>query len=113
MSVLMASYGQERPINATAEELAVFDVVREVLDQNGLDASILELTRKADGYVTAVIRSKEYGPIDVCRFKFSPRTAWIMFPLRGTARVKITSPDDVRQYAEELKKEYLWQVKYL
>lgn len=106
---MISNYGQERGVNATEKELEVFSVIVDVLNQAGHDASILELTRKASGYVTAVIRSERYGPLDICRFKFTDKASWIVVPCCGTKKIYITDPEDVRQYAEELSTQFLWE----
>lgn len=106
---MISNYGQERGVNATEKELEVFSIIVDVLNKSGHDASILELTRKASGYVTAVIRSDKYGPLDICRFKYTDKASWIVLPYFGTKKIYITSPDDVRQYAEELSTQFLWE----
>ena len=83
MEIKFANYGQEREVNATDEELKMFDVLKET---TGLD---LRLTRKSDSYVTAM-----YGDWDLARFKFTPRAKWIAFPIVevGSVKHRITDP---------------------
>ena len=93
MEIKFANYGQEREVNATDEELKMFDVLKEA---TGLD---LRLTRKSDSYVTAM-----YNDWDLARFKFTPRAKWIAFPIVevGTTKHKITAPEDVAGFGDLL-----------
>lgn len=96
MSTLLSNYGQERSLDATPEELQIFEIVKSTAESDGL-----RLTRKADNYVTAVI-----GDWDLARFKFSSRAKWIMFPVveSGSTKHRINEPADAAGFAAELAK---------
>ena len=90
------NYGQERERNATENELAIFEILCSLTG-----ADDLELVRKSDDYVTAVI-----GEWDFARFKYTNRAKWINFPCvdLGNVKRRIDSPEDVNTFAEEAKK---------
>ena len=93
MEIQFANYGQEREVNATDEELKIFEVLKET---TGLD---LRLTRKSDSYVTAM-----YNDWDLARFKFTPRAKWIAFPIVevGPVKHRITAVGDITEFGELL-----------
>lgn len=91
MEIKFADYGQMRDVNATAEEIRIFELIREATGRD------IELVRKSDSYVTAVL-----GDWDLARFKFTQRAKWVSFPAveAGTPKHKITRPDDVVSFAD-------------
>lgn len=91
MEIKFADYGQERDVNATDEELKIFEVLR---DATALD---LRLARKSDSYVTAVL-----GEWDLARFKYTSRAKWIAFPVVevGPPKHRISRPDDAAGFAD-------------
>ena len=93
-NLVFSHYGEERERIATEGELAIFD---KLLQMSGRE---MELVRKSDNYVTAVI-----GVYDVARFKYSPRAKWIQFPLVQAKAPKnyFTTPEDVAAFDELLK----------
>lgn len=92
MNINFSNYGQERERIATESEIEIFNVLCSLVKNDDL-----ELVRKSDNYVTAVI-----GDWDLARFKYTPRAKWIMFPLieNGTNKIKISEPGDVYNFAE-------------
>ncbi len=90
-----AHYGDEREVNATDEEDQIFDVIRSMVT----DPEQLELVRKSDSYVTAVI-----GEWDLARFKYTDRAKWIIFPNVEAKAQKhyIEDPEDVLSFADLL-----------
>ena len=91
-----ANFGQERERIATESELAIFEHLKEMAETEDM-----ELVRKCDDYVTAVFKGW-----DLARFKYTPRAKWVAFPSteRGTTKHYIESPEDVREYADLLKR---------
>lgn len=87
-----AHYGEEREIDATDEELQIFDIIKET---TGCDE--LELVRKSNNYVSAVI-----GLTDVARFKFTKKAKWIQLPYLLKDKVKLLEPNDVYDLKEDL-----------
>ena len=87
MDIKFSNYGQERDVNATDEELKIFDAT-------GRD---LCLVRKSDSYVTAVL-----GEWDLARFKFTQRAKWVSFPTAevGPPKHKITRPEEAAGFAD-------------
>lgn len=92
-SVNFADYGQERDVNATNEELEIFEAIKKATGRD------LCLVRKSDSYVTAVL-----GEWDLARFKYTQRAKWISFPAAevGPPKHKIASPEDAAGFAELL-----------
>lgn len=90
--VQFTNYGQERERIATESELEIFEILKELAN-----VADLELVRKSDNYVTAVL-----GEWDLARFKYTQRAKWILFPIleRQKEKHKIADPDDVRQFGD-------------
>lgn len=90
----VANYGQLRDVDATDEELEMFEVIKQIVD-----AEDIQLVRKSDSYVTAVI-----GEWDIARFKFTDRAKWIALPVVevGNKKNRIERVEDVNQYSEQL-----------
>lgn len=82
-------YGQLRDIDATPEELEIFDIIK------GINNDI-ELVRKTDKYVTALL-----GETDVARFKYTSRAKWIQFPYTA-GKIKLDSVADVEDMENEI-----------
>ena len=95
--IRFANYGQLRDVDATDEEVQMFELIKNILD-----APDLELVRKADNYVTAVL-----GEWDLARFKYSKRAKWIELPIveygKNRKKNRIEDVEDVNQYADKLK----------
>ena len=87
----IANYGQEREINATDEEIKIFEALREATGRD------LRLVRRSDSYVTAAL-----GEWDLARFKYTSRAKWIAFPAVevGPPKHKITHPDEAVNFTE-------------
>ena len=96
MGVIFSHYGELREVDATDGEIKTFEIITELLPETPL-----ELVRKSDNYVTAL-----YGLWDIARIKYTDRAKWIMLPTVEAKQVKhrINSPDEVREFADLLKK---------
>ena len=93
MSLEFAHYGENRSVDATDEELEIFEELQGLTALSGLPAS-LELVRRSDKYVTAAV-----GDYDLARFKFTARAKWIMYPLAETSKKhKIEAVEDIHEY---------------
>lgn len=92
MTIQFSNYGQERERIATETEIEIFEIIRTLSGREDL-----QLVRKSDNYVSAVL-----GDWDLARFKYTPRAKWIMFPVieLGSAKNKISAPEDVRNFAD-------------
>ena len=92
VSVKISNYGQERERIATETELEIFEIIKTLSGREDL-----QLVRKSDNYVSAVL-----GDWDLARFKYTPRAKWIMFPVveLGSVKNKISTPEDVRSFAD-------------
>lgn len=92
MNINFTNYGQERERIATENEIEIFEILKAVTL-----ADDLQLVRKSDNYVSAVI-----GEWDLARFKYTNRAKWISFPLtdRGTEKIRIEAPEDINNFAE-------------
>ena len=91
MDIRFANYGQERDVNATDEEMKIFEALK---DATGRD---LSLVRKSDSYVTAAL-----GEWDLARFKYTQRAKWISFPTAevGPPKHKITAPEEATGFTD-------------
>ncbi len=89
-----ADYGQLKELDCTDEEMIIYDILRSVTG-----ADDLECVRRTDKYVSASI-----GDTDVARFKFTARAKWILFPYESNEKIKIATPEDVRDCSEEARK---------
>lgn len=89
--MVIANYGQQRELVCTEEEREIFEIIKEI------SGSDLMLLRRSDNYVSAVL-----GEWDVARIKYTNRAKWIQFPIfdRGSAKHRITSVEDVRDFAD-------------
>lgn len=91
MEIKFSNYGQDREINATDEEIKIFEALREATGRD------MRLVRRSDSYVTAVL-----GDWDLARIKYTSRAKWISFPTveaRATKH-KITHPGEAVSFAE-------------
>ena len=93
MDIKFANYGQERDVNATDEELEIFETLKEATGRD------LRLVRNSDSYVTAAL-----GEWDLARFKFTQRAKWVSFPTAevGPPKHRINSPKDVATFKDLL-----------
>lgn len=91
-NINFSHYGEERERIATELELEVFEQIKKIAGRDDL-----ELVRKSDNYVSAVI-----GMWDLARLKFTPRAKWVAFPTLevGAPKHRITSPDDVAGFED-------------
>lgn len=71
MNIKFNNYGQERERIATEAEIEIFEILKALTL-----ADDLELVRKSNDYVSAVV-----GDWDLARIKFTPRAKWITFPI--------------------------------
>lgn len=94
MTIQFSNYGQERERIATESEIEIFDLIGSMTNRDSL-----ELVRKSDNYVSAVL-----GDWDLARFKYTPRAKWISFPTleAGAPKHRITEPKDVASFADLL-----------
>ena len=107
------NYGQQRDLDCTEAERAIYGEILAIYELAGLDLSPLQLVRKSDKYVSAVMDSgSDFGAMDVARFKFTDRAKWICIG-PGFEKTKINSPDDVADMAEELVASYRFNEPYL
>ena len=92
MEIKFSNYGQDREINATDEEVKIFEAIKSTTGRDDLC-----LVRRSDSYVTAVL-----GEWDLARFKYTQRAKWIAFPTVEVGRPKhrITHPDEAVNFAE-------------
>lgn len=95
MSIQFSNYGQERDINCTEEEFALFEAI-----SSAFPGEDLRLTRVSDNYVT--IRR---GDHDVIRLKYTNKAKWLVFPYLETGQVKhyIKSVDEWTDYSDQIR----------
>ena len=106
--MIISNYGQNRDVNATDEELKIFEIIQTIC---GTEHT--RLTRKSDSYVSAVMPSAQgYGDMDLARFKFTQRAKWIKV-CPEFEKVDLTAPEDASDMAEELLNGYRFNEPYL
>ena len=90
-----AHYGEERPLEATDGEKAIFEVILDIVKAGGFPTEPIRFVRKSKDYVSAVI-----GPSDIARFKWTDRSKWIQLPYGPDGKTKhaLTDPEEVRNY---------------
>ena len=111
--IVTSNFGQERDLVCTEEEREIFDIIRSLCDDCNLDSEVLELVRKSDDYVSAVMRSQSgYGLMDVARIKYTNRAKWIKI-CPEFDRVDLSDPEDVASLAEDIWRAYIFNQKYL
>lgn len=90
-TIRFTGYGQERDINATEEELKIFETLKETTGRD------LRLVRKSDSYVTAVL-----GEWDLARFKYTQRAKWVTFPIAevGPPKHRISHPEEAASFVD-------------
>ena len=88
----MVNHGQLRDLNATDQEIEIFEIVKEMAAPENV-----ELCRRSDNYVTVAL-----GDWDLARIKYTERAKWIQFPAIEAASKKhrIASTNDVRDMAD-------------
>lgn len=102
MELNFAHYGEIRDVDATDGEKALFLKVCEIVKSAGYDNK-LSLVRKSSDYVTAALHSDKYNmELDVARMKFTNRAKWIVLPLHGTAKHRISDADDLDDLRDEI-----------
>lgn len=96
MNIQFSNYGQERDLNCTEEEFAIYDTISQAFP--GKD---LRLTRVSDNYVTIKL-----GDWDIVRLKYTDRAKWLMFPSveRKQQKHKIESVDECTDYSDQIRK---------
>lgn len=111
--MIISNYGQVRDINATEAELDIFHIIRSVCDDDNCDANNIELMRKSDSYVSAVMpSSKGYGDMDLARFKYTDRAKWIKLA-PNFEKIPLTSTEDVAKMADFVCNAYRFNEPYL
>ena len=100
-SLEFAHYGEARELNETDGERIVFEFVKSL-------CPLAEFVRKSDAYLTAAV-----GETDICRFKWTDKTKWILFPyMSNNKKHYMTQIDDLSEFEEEIIKSYEIAQKY-
>ena len=89
---MFQNYGQERDVNATEEEVKIFEQLTALPG-----CEDIRLVRKSDSYVSAVL-----GDWDLARFKYTLKAKWITFPTIESSKSKhqLESPENVADLAD-------------
>lgn len=95
MDISFGDYGQERDLICTEEERQIYNNLYAFLKDNEIDVTPLRFVRVSQNYVTA-----KYGEWDLARIKFTQRAKWLNFPEADSEKHKITSPDELTDYAD-------------
>lgn len=92
---MFAHYGEDRELNATEEQLKIDEYIQSL-------CPVSKLTRVSDDYLT--IKCVE---TDICRFKFTDRARWIMFPyLKDKSKRRMTSLDELPSFDDAITESY-------
>lgn len=101
MNVNIANYGQKRDVDATPEEIRIYELINDSVDTD------IELVRRSDSYVTAAV-----GDWDLARIKFTDRAKWIRLA-PDFDKVAISDPEDVAKMDEDVRAAYRFNEPYL
>lgn len=97
MSLDFAHYGDDRPVEATDEELQIFEELQGLVASKVLPAPLV-LVRRSDNYLTAAV-----GEWDLARFKYTDRAKWLMYPsAEHSVKHKLGAVDDMHEYDDLL-----------
>jgi hypothetical protein len=114
MTLSFQHHGEFRDVNANDDELRLYERIHEILADAGHSRNRLELFRRSDNYLTAGVDTGEkYGVVDVVRFKYTPSARWIVLPLIGTEKIRLTSTQDLYDYSDEIVRHYEDALKYV
>lgn len=97
LGLLYSNYGEFNGLNATEDEMLIFDGFREIMADEGMDPQELYVIRESDNYLSACI-----GINVVAQFKASARSKWVTFPGTHDDKVRVSSPSDVNELADLL-----------
>ena len=103
MGIEFEHYGEERTVNATKGEEALYNKLLEILNY----PEHIQLARKSENYVYAVV-----GVADVCMFKWNSRTHWIILPLINKKKIYLASVDDLELYRDQIIEHYEWSLRW-
>ena len=100
-----AHYGENRPLNATDNELKVAELVLGMLPPS----DDYDIVRKSNDYITVI-----KGEWDVVRIKFTEKARWVNIPGvdKGGTKRRIENVEDVERFRDELLKSYEYILKY-
>lgn len=90
-----AHYGEEREINATEQEKAIADHIAALCPAS-------RFVRVSDDYVSMKVVNT-----DICRFKYTERAKWIMFPyLKDKKKRRFDSLLELVDFDDAIKESY-------
>lgn len=113
VSIRIVGGSQDRDLDATADELKVYDIIRSILDRSGLDTDPVQLIRKSDSYLSVVMESAgDYGLMDLARIKYTDRAKWIRICPQFD-KIPLMSTDDVGKCTDLLLAGYRFNEPYL
>lgn len=97
-----AHYGERRELNATEQEKVIAEFVKALAPSS-------EVVRKSDAYLTV-----EFEESDVCRFKFTDKAKWLIFPIMEAKQKKhyIENLDDIEQFEDIIEESYQTIIKW-
>lgn len=82
MEIRFAHYGEERTLGASADEIKLFECIRSLLADSGVDPGSVMLVRKSDSYLTIICR------VEIARIKYTERAKWISIQIVDSLRSK-------------------------
>lgn len=92
---MFAHYGEDRELNATADQLKIAEYIQSL-------CPVSKLERVSDDYLT--IKCVE---TDICRFKYTERAKWLMFPyLKDKSKRRLMSMDELPQFDDAVAESY-------
>ena len=94
MSIKIQHHGEERTVDATEEEMRIFEIIKELFPDDKI-----VMARKSSNYVSAICHGN-----DVARFKYTQRAKWIQLPYILDDKVKLSDPEDVRDIKADLER---------
>lgn len=95
-----AHYGEERELNATQDQLTIAEHIQSLCPTS-------RLVRVSDDYLTI-----KCVDTDICRFKYTDRAKWMMFPyLKDKTKRRFSTLDELPSFDEAIRESYAFAVK--
>lgn len=97
---MIAHYGEERELNASQDQLTIADHIMAL-------CPVSRLVKVSDDYLS--IKCVE---TDICRFKYTDRAKWMMFPyLKDRTKRRFNDLDELSGFDEAIRESYAFALK--
>lgn len=106
-SIQVKGAGRDRELNATDNEHKSYDIIKQIINDAGLDTDKISLVRKSDNYLSVVA----FGS-DLCRFRCGQKTQWFMFPFISNEKIKVEDLSRLTELSDHIVNSYNQCEKY-